>query len=126
MSNTQTLVDQLSGLTILQVSELVTALEKHWNVSAAAPVAMAAAAAPVAAAAAKTEFAVVLLAAGDQKVAVIKVVREVTGLGLVEAKKLVDDAAAGTPTEIKAGVSQEVANKIKADLDAAGAKVEVK
>jgi large subunit ribosomal protein L7/L12 len=125
MSNTQTLVDQLSGLTILQVSELVTALEKHWNVSAAAPVAMAAAA-PVAAAAAKTEFAVVLLAAGDQKVAVIKVVREVTGLGLVEAKKLVDDAAAGTPTEIKAGVSQEVANKIKADLDAAGAKVEVK
>lgn len=116
------LVDQVKELTVLELSELVKALEEEFGVSAAAPVAVAAA--PVAAAAAeeKTEFDVVLKSAGANKIAVIKVVREVTGLGLKEAKALVD----GAPKNVKEGVSKEDAEVLKAKLTEAGAEVEVK
>lgn len=116
------LVDQVKELTVLELSELVKALEEEFGVSAAAPVAVAAA--PVAAAAAeeKTEFDVVLKSAGANKIAVIKVVREYTGLGLKEAKALVD----GAPKNVKEGVSKEDAETLKAKLTEAGAEVEVK
>jgi len=120
------LVDELSKLTVLEAAELSKLLEEKWGVSAAAPVAMAAApgagggAAP--AAVEKTEFTVVLTAAGDKKINVIKEVRAITGLGLKEAKDLVEAA----PKEVKADVSKDEAEKLKKQLEDAGAKVELK
>ena len=123
MSKIEKLVEDLSGLTVLEAAELAKLLEDKWGVSAAAPVA-AAAAAPVAAVAAieKTEFTVMLMAAGDKKINVIKEVRAITGLGLKEAKDLVEAA----PKEVKADVNKDEAAKIKKQLEDAGAKVELK
>ena len=115
------LVEQIKSFTILEVAELVKALEEEFGVSAA-PVAVAGAAAPAAAVEEKTEFDVVLTSFGANKLGVIKAVREVTGLGLKEAKELVESA----PKAIKEGVSKEDAEKIKADLVAAGAEVDIK
>ncbi len=117
------LIEDVKALTVLELSELVKALEEEFGVSAAAPVAVAAAA-PVAVAAAeeKTEFDVILKAAGANKIQVIKVVREITGLGLKEAKEVVD----GAPKPIKEGASKDDAEAIKAKLVEAGAEVEVK
>ena len=119
-------LDAIKELTVLEVSELVKAMEEEFGVSAAAPVAVAAVAGPAgdagAAAAEKTEFDVVLAEAGAEKVKVIKVVREITGLGLKEAKDLVD----GAPKPVKEGVSKDDADAIKAKLEEVGAKVEVK
>ena len=118
------ILEEIKGLTILELADLVKALEEEFGVSAA-PVAVAGAAAPAEGAAAaeeKTEFDVVLASAGDSKLGVIKVVREITGLGLKEAKDLVE----GAPKTLKEGVSKDEAEKIKADLTAAGATVEVK
>jgi large subunit ribosomal protein L7/L12 len=126
MANLQQLVDELSKLTVLEAAELSKLLEEKWGVSAAAPVAVAAApgaasgAAP--AAAEKTEFTVVLASAGDKKINVIKEVRAITGLGLKEAKDLVE----GAPKEVKADVNKDEAEKIKKQLEDAGAKVELK
>jgi len=122
MSNIEKLVEDLSSLTVLEAAELAKLLEDKWGVSAAAPVAVAAAA-PVAAAAAieKTEFTVMLMAAGDKKINVIKEIRQITGLGLKEAKDLVEAA----PKEVKADVSKDEAAKIKKQLEDAGAKVEL-
>ena len=124
MSKIEKLVDELSGLTVLEAAELAKLLEDKWGVSAAAPVAVAAAgpAAAAAPAAEKTEFTVVLAAAGDKKINVIKEVRAITGLGLKEAKDLVEAA----PKEVKADVSKDEAEKIKKQLEDAGAKVELK
>jgi large subunit ribosomal protein L7/L12 len=124
MANLEQLVTDLSGLTVIEASELSKMLEEKWGVSAAAPVAMAAAPAAAAAAPAaeKTEFTVVLTEAGDKKINVIKEVRAITGLGLKEAKDLVE----GAPKEVKADVSKDEANKIKKQLEDAGAKVELK
>jgi large subunit ribosomal protein L7/L12 len=125
MSKIEKLVDDLSGLTVLEAAELAKLLEDKWGVSAAAPVAAAAAAGPAAAAAPaieKTEFTVVLTAAGDKKINVIKEVRAITGLGLKEAKDLVE----GAPKEVKADVSKDEAAKLKKQLEDAGAKVELK
>ena len=118
------LIEDVKALTILELSELVKALEEEFGVSAAAPVAVAAAPAAAGAAAAeeKTEFDVVLTEAGANKIAVIKVVRELTGLGLKEAKELVD----GAPKAVKEGASKDDAEAIKAKLEEAGAKVELK
>jgi large subunit ribosomal protein L7/L12 len=120
------IVDQLSSLTVLQAAELAKLLEEKWGVSAAAPVAVAAAAAPGGAAAApaeeKTEFDVILVTAGDKKIQVIKEVRAITGLGLKEAKDLVE----GAPKPVKEGVSKDEAAKIKAQIEAAGGQVDVK
>ena len=119
------LIEDVKALTVLELSELVKALEEEFGVSAAAPVAVAAAPLPLAAAAAaeeKTEFDVILAEAGAEKIKVIKVVREITGLGLKEAKDLVD----GAPKPIKEGVSKDDADSIKAKLEEVGAKVEVK
>ena len=118
------LIEDVKALTVLELSELVKALEEEFGVSAAAPVAVAAAAAAPAAAAAeeKTEFDVILAEAGAEKIKVIKVVREITGLGLKEAKDLVD----GAPKPIKEGASKDDADSIKAKLEEVGAKVEVK
>ena len=117
-------VSYVENLTVLELSKLVKTLEERLGVSAAAPVAVAAAAAPAAAAPAeeKTEFDVVLASFGENKVGVIKEVRAITGLGLKEAKDLVEAA----PKAIKEGVAKDEAEKIKAQLEAAGAKVEVK
>ena len=124
MSKIEKLVDDLSALTVLEAADLAKLLEEKWGVSAAAPVA--AAAAPAAAAAApaaeKTEFTVVLTDAGDKKINVIKEVRAITGLGLKEAKDLVE----GAPKEVKADVNKDEAAKIKKQLEDAGAKVELK
>lgn len=125
MANIETIVDQLSGLTVLEVSELVKALEEKWGVSAAAPVA--AVAAPAAGAAApaeeKTAFDVILVETGGNKIAVIKEVRAaVPGLGLADAKALVE----GAPKPLKEGVTKEEAEEIKKKIEAAGAKVEIK
>ena len=123
--NMESFIDYVENMTVLELSKLVKALEERLGVSAAAPVAVAAvagAAAPAAAAEEKTEFDVVLASFGDNKVAVIKEVRAITGLGLKEAKDLVEAA----PKPIKEAVSKEDADKIKAPLEAAGAKVEVK
>jgi large subunit ribosomal protein L7/L12 len=123
MANLQQLVDELSKLTVIEAAELSKLLEEKWGVSAAAPVAMAAAPAAAAPAAVeKTEFTVVLTAAGDKKINVIKEVRAITGLGLKEAKDLVEAA----PKEVKADVSKDEAAKIKKQLEDAGAKVELK
>lgn len=118
------LIEDVKNLTVLELSELVKALEEEFGVSAAAPVAVAAAPAAGAAAAAeeKTEFDVVLKAAGAEKIKVIKVVREITGLGLKEAKELVD----GAPKTIKEAVSKDDAEAIKTKLAEVGAEVEVK
>lgn len=125
MADLQKIVDTLSGLTVLEAAELAKMLEEKWGVSAAAPVAMMAAAAGGAAAAPaeeKTEFTVVLAAAGAQKINVIKEVRAVTNLGLKEAKDLVE----GAPKPVKEGVAKDEAEKIKGQLEKAGAKVELK
>jgi large subunit ribosomal protein L7/L12 len=126
MADLAKLVDDLSTLTVMEAAELSKMLEEKWGVSAAAPVAVAAApgggaaAAPVAEA--KTEFNVVLAAAGDKKINVIKEVRAITGLGLKEAKDLVE----GAPKAVKEGVSKDEADKLKKQLEEAGATVELK
>ena len=123
MANLEKLVEELSALTVLEAAQLSKLLEEKWGVSAAAPVA--AAAAPGAAAApaeVKDEFNVILAAAGDKKINVIKAVREITGLGLKEAKDLVEAA----PKPVKEGVTKDEAEKVKAQLEKAGAKVELK
>ena len=126
MSKLEKIVEDLSGLTILEAAELTKLLESKWGVSAAAPVAMAAAGAGAAAAAPvveeKTEFDVILKSGGDKKINVIKEVRTITGLGLKEAKDLVE--AGGK--NVKEGVSKDEAEKIKKTLEAAGATVEIK
>ena|SRR5205814_2096873 len=124
MANLQKIVDDLSGLTVLEASELAKMLEEKWGVSAAAAVAVAAGPAGAAAAPVeeKTEFTVVLAAFGDKKIEVIKEVRAVTGLGLKEAKDLVE----GAPKPVKEGIGKEEADKIKAALEKVGAKVELK
>ena len=127
MADLNKIVDELSGLTVLEVAELVKTLETKWGVSAAAPVAVAAAGGGAAAAApaaeAKTEFDVVLTEGGTNKIGVIKEVRTIVpGLGLAEAKKLVESA----PQPLKQGVSKEEADEIKKKMEAAGAKVEIK
>jgi len=124
MANLEKIVEELSALTVLEAAELAKLLEEKWGVSAAAAVAVAAAG-PAAAAAPveeQTEFTVVLAAAGDKKIEVIKEVRAITGLGLKEAKDLVE----GAPKPVKEGVNKEEADKIKAQLEKAGAKVEFK
>jgi large subunit ribosomal protein L7/L12 len=125
MPDLNAIVESLSSLTIMEAAELVKALEKKWGVSAAAPVAMAAPAGGGAAAPAaevKTEFNVVLTAAGANKINVIKEVRAITGLGLKEAKDLVE----GAPKPVKENVGKDEAEKLKAQLTAAGATVEIK
>ena len=125
MSKIEKLVDDLSSLTVLEAADLAKLLEEKWGVSAAAPVAAAAAPAAgggAAPAAEKTEFTVVLTDAGDKKINVIKEVRAITGLGLKEAKDLVE----GAPKEVKADVNKDEAAKIKKQLEDAGAKVELK
>jgi large subunit ribosomal protein L7/L12 len=122
MANLQDLVEKLSALSVMEAAELSKLLEEKWGVSAAAPVAVAAAAAPAAAAEEKTEFTVVLADAGANKINVIKEVRAITGLGLKEAKDLVE----GAPKNVKEAVSKDEAEKIKKQLVDAGAKVEVK
>jgi large subunit ribosomal protein L7/L12 len=123
MTDLSKLVNDLSSLTVLEAAELAKMLEEKWGVSAAAAVAVAAAPAPAAAAAEeKTEFTVVLAAVGDKKIEVIKEVRAMTGLGLKEAKDLVE----GAPKAVKEGVSKDEAAKIKATLEKVGAKVELK
>ena len=123
MADLQKIVDDLSGLTVLEAAELAKLLEEKWGVSAAAAVAVAG---PAAAAAApveeKTEFSVILTAAGEKKIEVIKEVRAITSLGLKEAKDLVE----GAPKPVKEGVNKDEAEKIKAQLEKAGAKVELK
>jgi large subunit ribosomal protein L7/L12 len=124
MSKLEKIVEELSTLTVMEAAELSKLLEEKWGVSAAAPVAVAAAAAGPAAPAAeaKTEFSVVLESAGDKKINVIKVVRELTGLGLKEAKDLVE----GAPKEVKADVPKTQAEEWKKKLEAEGAKVALK
>jgi large subunit ribosomal protein L7/L12 len=123
MADLSKIVDTLSSLTVLEAADLAKMLEEKWGVSAAAAVAVAgpaaAAAAPVEA---QTEFTVMLMAAGDKKIEVIKEVRALTGLGLKEAKDLVE----GAPKAVKEGVNKEEADKMKATLEKAGAKVELK
>jgi large subunit ribosomal protein L7/L12 len=129
MATTDKLVEQLGGMTVLELVELKNRLEEEWGVTAAAPVAVAAPGAVAgggdgagAAAEEKTEFDVVLTGAGDKKIQVIKVVRAITGLGLKEAKDLVD----GAPNPVKEGVAEDEANSIRGQLEEAGATVEVK
>ncbi|GAA0577835.1 50S ribosomal protein L7/L12 [Caenispirillum bisanense] len=125
MADLAKLVDDLSALTVLEAAELSKLLEEKWGVSAAAPVAVAAVAggaAPAAAAEEKTEFDVILADAGDKKINVIKEVRAITGLGLKEAKDLVE----GAPKPVKEGATKDEAEKIKKQLEEAGAKVELK
>jgi large subunit ribosomal protein L7/L12 len=126
MADLQKIVDDLSGLTVLEAADLAKMLEEKWGVSAAAAVAVAAGPAAGGGAAAeaeeKTEFTVVLASAGDKKIEVIKEVRALTGLGLKEAKDLVE----GAPKTVKEGVAKDEANKIKATLEKVGAKVELK
>ena len=123
MANLEKLVEELSTLTVLEAAQLSKLLEEKWGVSAAAPVAVAAAPGAAAAPAeVKDEFTVVLAAAGDKKINVIKAVREITGLGLKEAKDLVE----GAPKTVKDGVNKDEAAKIKKQLEDAGATVQVK
>jgi large subunit ribosomal protein L7/L12 len=125
-SSVETVFESLGGMTVLELVELKNKIEEEWGITAAAPVAVAAAGAPAAgdgaAAEEKTSFDVVLTGAGAQKIQVIKVVRAVTGLGLKEAKDLVDSA----PKPVKEGVNQEEADSIKGQLEEAGASVELK
>ena len=116
------MIEEIKALTVLELSDLVKAIEEEFGVSAAAPVAVAAVAAAPAAAEEQTEFDVILTDAGAGKINVIKVVREITGLGLKEAKELVDNA----PKAVKTGVSKDDAEATKAKLEEAGAKVELK
>jgi large subunit ribosomal protein L7/L12 len=124
MADLSKIVDELSSLTVLEAAELAKMLEEKWGVSAAAAVAVAAGPAGAAAAAVeeKTEFTVVLAGAGDKKIEVIKEVRAITGLGLKEAKDLVE----GAPKPVKEGIPKDEAEKLKAQLEKAGAKVELK
>jgi len=123
MADLQKIVDDLSSLTVLEAAELAKLLEEKWGVSAAAAVAVAGPAAAAAAPAEeKTEFTVMLAAVGDKKIEVIKEVRAITGLGLKEAKDLVE----GAPKAVKEGVNKDEAEKVKAQLEKAGAKVELK
>jgi large subunit ribosomal protein L7/L12 len=124
MANLEKIVDDLSSLTVLEAAELAKLLEEKWGVSAAAAVAVAAgpAAGPAAAVEEQTEFTVMLTAIGDKKIEVIKEVRAITGLGLKEAKDLVE----GAPKAVKEGATKDDAEKIKAQLEKAGAKVELK
>src|ERR1043165_9701489 len=124
MADLSKIVDELSSLTVLEAAELAKLLEEKWGVSAAAAVAVATGPAAAAAAPAeeKTEFTVVLAAAGDKKIEVIKEVRALTGLGLKEAKDLVE----GAPKPVKEGIPKDEAEKVKAQLEKAGAKVELK
>ena len=124
MSKLEKIVDELSALTVIEAAELSKLLEEKWGVSAAAPVAVAAVAGGGAAAAAEeqTEFTIVLAKAGDKKIEVIKEIRAITGLGLKEAKDLVE----GAPKTVKEGVSKADAEKFKKQLEAAGAAVELK
>lgn len=125
MANLEQIVEDLSALTVMEAAELSKLLEEKWGVSAAAPVAVAAAGAPAAggeAAAEKDEFDVILAAAGDKKINVIKEVRGITGLGLKEAKELVESA----PKAVKEGAKKEEAEEIKKKLEEAGATVELK
>ena len=122
-TNLEQMVDSLSALTVMEAAELSKMLEEKWGVSAAAPVAAAAAAGPAAEAAEEqTEFDVILAAAGDKKINVIKEVRAITGLGLKEAKDLVE----GAPKAVKEGIDKDEAAKLKEQLEGAGASVEVK
>ena len=116
------IMEAIESMTVLELSELVKAVEEKFGVSAAAPVAVAAAAPAAAAAAEQTEFDVILASAGASKINVIKIVREVTGLGLKEAKALVDEA----PKALKEKVAKDEAEKIKAQLEEAGATIEIK
>ena len=122
MADLSKIVDELSSLTVLEAADLAKMLEEKWGVSAAAAVAVAGPAAAAAPAEEKTEFTVVLAAAGDKKIEVIKEVRALTGLGLKEAKDLVE----GAPKPVKEGVNKEEAEKVKAQLEKAGTKVELK
>lgn len=123
MANLEKIADELSALSVMQAAELAKMLEEKWGVSAAAPVAVAAVASAAAAPAeAQSEFNVILASAGDKKIEVIKEVRAITGLGLKEAKDLVEAA----PKPLKESVSKDEANKIKEQLEKVGAKVEVK
>jgi large subunit ribosomal protein L7/L12 len=123
MADLSKIVDQLSSLTVLEAADLAKMLEEKWGVSAAAAVAVAGpAAGPAAVVEEKTEFTVMLMAAGDKKIEVIKEVRALTGLGLKEAKDLVEAA----PKAVKEGVNKDEAEKVKAQLEKAGAKVELK
>ncbi len=124
MSDLNAIADQLSSLTVMEAAELATLLEEKWGVSAAAPVAVAAAAGPADAAVAeeKTEFDVILVGFGDKKIQVIKEVRGITGLGLKEAKDLVE----GVPKPLKEGVPKAEADEIKGKIEAAGGQVDVK
>lgn len=122
MADLAKIVDELSKLTVLEAAELSKLLEEKWGVSAAAPVAVAAVGGAAPAGEAKSEFDVVLASAGDKKIEVIKVVREITGLGLKEAKDLVE----GAPKSVKAGVAKADADALKKKLEEVGAKVELK
>ena len=124
MADLNAIAQQLSTLTVMEAAELAKLLEEQWGVSAAAPVAVAAAAGPAGAAVVeeKTEFNVILLSAGDKKIQVIKEVRAITGLGLKEAKDLVE----GAPKPVKEGVSKDEAAKIKAQIEGAGGQVDIK
>ena len=125
MADLNTIAETLSGLTVMEAAELSKMLEEKWGVSAAAPVAVAAAGGAAAAAAPaeeKTEFDVILTSAGDKKIQVIKEVRAITGLGLKEAKDLVE----GAPKPVKEGVNKEEAAKMKAQIEAAGGQVDIK
>jgi large subunit ribosomal protein L7/L12 len=124
MADLNAIVNELSGLTVMQAAELARMLEEKWGVSAAAPVAVAAGGGAVASAAAeeKTEFDVILVSAGDKKIQVIKEVRAITGLGLKEAKELVE----GAPKTLKEGVSKDEAQKLKGQIEAAGGQVDIK
>ncbi len=122
MADIAKFIEEIKSMSVLELNDLVKAIEEEFGVSAAAPVMMAGGAAPAAAAEEKTEFDVVLADAGAEKIKVIKVVREVTGLGLKEAKAIVDEA----PKTLKEAVSKEAAEEIKGKLEEVGAKVEVK
>ncbi|MBD9008773.1 MAG: 50S ribosomal protein L7/L12 [Clostridiales bacterium] len=122
MADVTKILDEIKELTLLEVNDLVKALEEEFGVSAAAPVMVAGAAGAGDAAEEKTEFDVILAAAGDQKIKVIKVVREITGLGLADAKGLVD----GAPKPVKEGASKDEAEEIKTKLEEVGATVELK
>lgn len=122
MADIAKFIEDIKALTVLELNDLVKAIEEEFGVSAAAPVMVAGAAPAAAAAEEKTEFDVILAEAGANKIAVIKVVREITGLGLKEAKAVVDEA----PKPLKEAVSKETAEEIKEKIEAAGAKVEIK
>ncbi len=122
MADLNAIVDELSGLTVMEAAELATLLEDKWGVSAAAPVAVAAAGGAAEAAEEKTEFDVILLSSGDKKIQVIKEVRSITSLGLKEAKDLVESA----PTTLKEAVSKDEAEKLKEQIEGAGGQADIK